>query len=458
MGVGPGGIALSEVIAGLSCALDLAEGEPPGHAQRSCLIGMRLAQAQALSAGQRSDLFYALLLKDAGCTANAAHMAALFGADDQVAKRTSKFVDWSRPLSAFVWSVRTVAPERSIAAKTERLWAIRNEGAVTRSLMLARCYQGAEIARKLGFSDATTDAILALDEHWDGRGQPHGLSATEIPLAARIMCLAQTVEVFHFVRGVDAACQVAVRRSGQWFDPELVTALNSFRRDRSFWASLAEPDVSTVEPPDRVLAADQDRLDRIAHAFGDVVATKSHWTREHCDRVCVIATGIGSQLDFDAAAISDLTRASRLHDIGKLAISNRILDKPGPLCDAEWRTVKKHPLGSEQVLERLPSLGALAPIVGAHHERLDGSGYPRGLGADELTMPMRVLALADVYAALIAERPYRPAYSAQRALELLRAETPTRFDHVAFAALENLVGHQAAAVQPIAGPPTSPRT
>ena len=101
---------MSELVAGLSCALDLAEGEPPGHAQRSCLIGMRLAEELGLAADARSDLFYALLLKDAGCTANAAHMAALFGADDQLAKRTSKFVDWSQPLAAFVWSVKTVAP------------------------------------------------------------------------------------------------------------------------------------------------------------------------------------------------------------------------------------------------------------------------------------------------------------------------------------------------------------
>ena len=435
---------MSELVAGLSCALDIAEGEPPGHAQRSCLIGMRLAGELGLTADARSDLFYALLLKDAGCTANAAHMAALFGADDQVAKRTSKFVDWSRPLSAFVWSVRTVAPGKSLAAKTERLWAIRNEGAVTRSLMMARCHQGADIARKLGFSDATADAILALDEHWDGRGQPQGLRGAEIPLAARIVCLAQTVEVFHFVRGVDTACKVALRRSGQWFDPDLVAALVSFQADAGFWESLAEPDVSAVEPPDRVLTTDEDMLDRIAQAFGDVIGAKSKWTADHGERVCAIASGIATQLEFDAATRRDLGRAARLHDIGTLSISNRILDKPGALSDAEWRKMKKHPLLSEQILERLPSLGALAPIAGAHHERLDGTGYPRRLGADELTMPMRTLAVADVYAALTVERPYRPAYTPQRALELMQTQAPRRLDGDAVAALTTIVLDQAA--------------
>ena len=109
----PQRIALSEVIGGLSYALDVTEGERPGHAVRSCLIGMRLAQELALDSVTRSHLFYALLLKDAGCSANSARMAALFGADDHVAKRTSKRVNWAGKLPAFVWAVRTVAPRGS---------------------------------------------------------------------------------------------------------------------------------------------------------------------------------------------------------------------------------------------------------------------------------------------------------------------------------------------------------
>jgi HD-GYP domain-containing protein (c-di-GMP phosphodiesterase class II) len=436
---GSAGIGLSELIGALSSALDIAEGEPPGHAARSCVIGMRLGGEIGLGAAARSDLFYALLLKDAGCTANSAHMAALFGADDQLAKRTSKFVDWSRPLSAFWWSARTVAPGGSLLARTERLWAIRNEGAVTQSLMRARCYRGAEIARKLGFSDATAEAIRALDEHWDGRGQPLGLSADEIPLAARILCLAQTVEVFHFTQGVDAACRVAARRSGQWFDPDLVAVLVSLRADKVFWAGVREPDVSKVEPPDRVLIADEDRLDQIADGFAHVIDAKSGWTHEHSERVCTIALGIAAHLGLGEAAKRDLRRAAWLHDLGKLSISNRILDKPGSLTPAEWERVKQHPLVTERILERIPRLNALAPLAAAHHERIDGGGYPRGLAGDQLTLPMRILAIADVYEALTTDRPYRGGYATERALEMMRQDVPRRFDGDAFAALETLV-------------------
>ena len=430
-------IALSELIGALSYALDVTEGEPPGHAVRSCLIGMRLADELGLGAGERSDLFYALLLKDAGCSANSARMAALFAADDHEAKRTSKRVDWARPFSAFVWSLRTVAPGGSLRARMDRLLAIRDEGEVTRSLMQARCDRGAEIARMLGFSEATAEAIRALDEHWDGRGQPRGLRGTEIPLAARVLCLAQTVEIFHAARGVGAAYRVAARRAGQWFDPALVETLGALRADTGFWASLAEPDLSGVEPPDRVLVADENRLDQIADAFAGVIDAKSPWTRHHSDRASAIATGIAGVLGLEAAAVRDLRRAALLHDIGKLAISNLVLDRPGRLTDAEYADIRQHPLVTHRILERVPGFSELATVASAHHERLDGSGYPGGLSAGELTIPMRVLAVADVYEALTAERPYRPAWSSDRALEIIRLDVPQRLDQDAFAALRD---------------------
>lgn len=432
-------IALSGLIGALSYALDITEGEPPGHATRSCLIGMRLADELGLGAVARSDLFYSLLLKDAGCSANSARIAALFAADDQVAKRTSKRVDWARPFSAFVWSLRTVAPGGSLRARAERLRAIRDEGEVTRSLMQARCDRGAEIARMLGFSETTAEAIRALDEHWDGRGQPHGLRGTEIPLAARVLCLAQTVEIFHMARGVGAAYRVAARRRGHWFDPALVDALDGFRTDAGFWASLAEPDLSTVEPADRVLIADETRLDQIAEAFAAVIDAKSPWTHQHSGRAGAIATGIAAGLGLEATAMCDLRRAARLHDIGKLGISNRILDRPGPLTEAEYAKVKEHPVLTQRILERIPGFSELAPLASAHHERLDGSGYPRGLTADEMTKPMRVLAVADVYEALTADRPYRSAWSPDRALEIIRLDVPRRLDRDCFEVLDRAI-------------------
>jgi HD-GYP domain-containing protein (c-di-GMP phosphodiesterase class II)/DNA invertase Pin-like site-specific DNA recombinase len=452
-------IRLTEVIQGLSYALDLTEGEPAGHAARSCLIGMRLADELGVDrASDRSDLFYALLLKDAGCAANAARMAALFGADDHDAKHSSKRVDWARPWPAFVWAARTAAPGSSLAGRTRRLLAVRAEGEVTRSLMQARCERGAEIARMLGLSEATAEAIYALDEHWDGAGHPHGLRGEEIPLGARIGCLAQTLEIFWADHGVEGAYAVAERRRGEWFDPALVAALDAVRDDASFWASLPTADLSRIEPADQPLPVDSAQLDRIAGAFAAVIDAKSPWTHRHSDRTSTIATGIAARLGADPATLRDLERAARLHDIGKLAISNLILDKPAPLTPAEFATVKDHPRITKLMLERVPGLREVAALAGAHHERLDGSGYPHGWSAPDLTMPMRVLAVADVYEALTSARPYRPARTSELALELMSSDTPHRLDADAVLALETLLKNPGAQTVARLSNPTRPKT
>jgi HD-GYP domain-containing protein (c-di-GMP phosphodiesterase class II) len=434
----PRQIALSEVIGGLSYALDLTEGEPPGHAVRSCIIGMRLAEEIGLGSATRSHLFYALLLKDAGCSANSARMAALFGADDQRAKRTSKRVDWARAFPAFVWALRTVAPGGSARRRLDRLLAIKAEGEVTRALMQARCDRGAEIARLLGFGEETAEAIRGLDEHWDGQGQPRGLRGDEISLLGRVLCLAQTAEIFHAAGGVGAAWTMAKRRSGGWFDPALVDAFGAIRFDVAFWRSVRDGDVAAWEPADRLLVADEARLDAIAYAFAGVIDAKSPWTYRHSDRACVIVLGLAAALGADDDLLSDLRRAALLHDVGKLALSNRILDKPGKLTAAEFAQVREHPLVTRRILERVPCFTSLAPVAAAHHERLDGSGYPDGLTADALTMPMRLLAVADVYEALTSERPYRAAMRSEAALAIIRVESPHALDGDAAAALASL--------------------
>jgi HD-GYP domain-containing protein (c-di-GMP phosphodiesterase class II) len=442
MGTGGTRFTLSEVVEGLSYALDMTEGEPPGHAMRTCAIGMRIADEIELAPARRDNLYHALVLKDAGCSANSARMAALFGADDHVAKRSSKRIDWSRRMPAFAWALRTVAPGGSPRARGRRLLGIRAEGQVTRALMQARCDRGAEIAYDIGLAAETAEAIRGLDEHWDGQGQPRGLHGDQIPLLARILCLAQTVEIFHRERGFAAAGAVARRRSGRWFDPGLVDALDAIRSDRGFWRGVAAGEPPGWRPDELELPTDDERLDRIARAFARVVDAKSPWTHRHSERTGVIASSVASALGVDEEGITDLRRAALLHDIGKLAVSNRILDKPARLTPAELARVREHPLVTERILVRVPALAPLAEVAAAHHERLDGSGYPRRLRADDMTLPMRVLAVADVFEALTSHRPYRPAMSTPQALGVLRADAPQRLDGDAVAALERVVSRR----------------
>ncbi|HYR08104.1 MAG TPA: HD domain-containing phosphohydrolase, partial [Longimicrobium sp.] len=217
-------VRLSEVISALSYALDLTEGQPEGHSVRTCLIGMRIGREIGLDAEARSSLFYALLLKDAGCSSNSAATCELFGADDHVVKQTWKTVDWSSRWQSIGHVVRNVRPGESVLTKAKQVVGFTRQEAPGTELVRTRCERGADIARMLEMTDDTAAAIRALDEHWDGRGVPLGLRGEEIPLLARIACLAQTTEIFHSVYGLQGALSMARERSGKWFDPRLVRA------------------------------------------------------------------------------------------------------------------------------------------------------------------------------------------------------------------------------------------
>jgi HD-GYP domain-containing protein (c-di-GMP phosphodiesterase class II) len=420
-------LRLSEILSALSYALDITEGQPEGHSVRTCLIGMRIAQGAAVPPAQRGALFYALLLKDLGCSSNAARLCSLFGADDRGLKRDHRLTDWSSPLASLAYALRHAAPEASPMARVLRLASLgAKEQGAGRAMTQTRCDRGAEIAAQLGFTAATQDAIRSLDEHWDGRGQPLGLRGDAIPLLGRIVGLAQTVEVYASTFGVDAAMSIAAERRGTWFDPLLVDGLRSFRRDHAFWSMVLGPDpraeLSAIEPEEQVLMADEASLDVIAQAFARVIDAKSPYTYRHSEGVADFAGAIGRARGFEPDELRDLRRAGLLHDIGKLGISNRILDKPGRLSEVETTQVRLHPAFTQRILERVKAFRGIVDIASGHHERLDGKGYHRGVPGSELCPLTRVLAVADVCEALTADRPYRAALPWDQVLGILRKE------------------------------------
>ena len=191
-------------------------------------------------------------------------------------------------------------------------------------------------------------------------------------------------------------------------------------------------------PSPRGSSANAARLDRIAEAFARVVDAKSPFTARHSERVADIAVGIGRRLGFHPDTLRDLRRAGLLHDVGKLAVDNLILDKPGRLTEEGLAVVRRHPVHSRKILELAPCFAPIAALAANHHERLDGRGYPRGLGAADLDPPMRVLAVADVFEALTASRPYRQALPVEAALEIIARDVPHSLDPCAFAALRDL--------------------
>ena len=190
--------------------------------------------------------------------------------------------------------------------------------------------------------------------------------------------------------------------------------------DTGFWSGLRSSnllsDVVSVEPEEQVIVATEERLNRVAEAFARVIDAKSPWTFRHSERVAEFTVGMAEALGYRRAAVRDLRWAALLHDIGKLGVPNTILDKHGPLSDAEWGAVKRHPRYTVEILDRVAPFRRLAATAGAHHERLDGSGYHRGLTAVDLSQPARILAAADVFEALSATRPYRQSLGADQVL------------------------------------------
>jgi putative nucleotidyltransferase with HDIG domain len=452
-------VRLSEVIGGLSYALDLTEGQRPGHSVRSCAIGMRLAEVLGLSREERSDLFYALLMKDLGCSSNASRFAALFGADDHTLKSNLVLMDWPRALESFRFVSQNVAPGHFWFRRVWQALAVFSRGPKgARDVVLTRCERGADIAHMLGFSEATSQAIRALDEHWDGQGQPYRLKGEDIPLLGRILGLAQTVEVFFSTYGVLTAFDMALDRRGRWFDPALVDALRSIRTDSAFWRWLREgdtlADIGSVEPADCVFVADENRLDVVAEAFARVIDAKSPWTYRHSNGVAELTVSLAMRLGFSPAEIRELRRAALLHDLGKLAVSSLILDKPDKLTDSEFSIIRQHPAHTGQILDRVGCFRHLSDLAASHHERLDGRGYHRGRKAEGLTRSVRLLAVADVCDALRTSRPYRAGLETDRVLQIMGRDVGPGIDHDCFAALQQIL-NGAAAPDPNAAVPAA---
>jgi putative nucleotidyltransferase with HDIG domain len=423
-------IRISEVIAALSYALDLAEGQPEGHALRTCFIGMRIAHELKLGSADRAALFYALLLKDVGGTATSAKICCLFGADDHAVKCNLKSADWRTMSKTVQFVSRNVMPEGSAWQRALRTAVVALEGPSGPSrIFRIRSQRGARIARQLGLAEATANGIRHLDERWDGRGHPAGLRGEEISLIGRIAGLAQMIDIFFTTGGQSAAIGLAAERGGAWFDPALVDAFLSLAGDTEFWSRLESPDldkdVPSLEPADLGLNGNQAALDRIARAFAEIIDAKSPWTYRHSEGVARIAVGIANVLGLPDAAVARVYRAGLLHDVGKLAASNLILDKPGHLTSEQYGELRQHTEHTLTILGRSEALADIAELAATHHERLDGRGYHRGIRAGELPIEARLLAVADISEALAARRPYRDAMPRERVEEVLTKEAGT---------------------------------
>jgi putative nucleotidyltransferase with HDIG domain len=434
---------LGEILAAFSYALDLTEGQPAGHSIRAAWIGTFVGLAAGLRGTELSDCTYAVLLKDLGCSSNAARVAELFLGDDRKLKHQFKLIgpeaeDFLNFIEHRVGEgVDYDTRQCAIDALTE------DAGPLLSGFIDTRCNQGARIARRLRFSDAVAEGIACLDEHWDGGGMPIGLMGEDIPLYARIALLAQVADVFFMTGGPEQAMIEVANRRGSWLDPALVDLFLDLGSDPGFWAMLSAPDVEAqllgLDAAQATVSVDEDYLDAITAAFGEVIDAKSPYTAGHSERVGHYTDAIAAEMGFDEAARRRLRRAAMLHDIGKLGVSSRILEKRGPLDDSEWLEMRDHAAMTADILGRVGVMRDLAMVAAAHHEKLDGTGYPLQLDHALISLETRIITCADIYDALTAERPYRAAMPADAAIAIMEGECGVAVDAACLQALKSVV-------------------
>lgn len=438
-------VRLGQIVSALSYALDLVEGQPPGHAVRSCLIGMRIAERIGLPESQCRALYFALLMKDAGCSSNATRMCQIVGGDEICAKAAVKTTDWTRTgLESVRYAWNYIGRGMAIAQKIGLIAqsAVQRK-AQTLELVQIRCDRGATIALDMGLPVESAEAIRSLDEHWNGQGYPDGLRGEDIPLLARILNLSQTLEVYWRERSPDAAVEVACQRSKRWFDPAVVRAAVDLAKNGSLFDGLDEENAASrlrdLEPVQDAVPLTSSRIDDVCSAFAAVVDAKSPYTFRHSLGVASSAIAIARRMDLPETLQTMIRRAALLHDLGKLSVPNSILEKPGKLDADEWAIVRKHPYHTLQILQRIPGFQELAEVAAQHHEKLNGSGYWRGLTAERLSLPARLLAVADIYDALAAQRPYRESLPPDKVFEIIGRETPHALDESCVQALKETV-------------------
>ena len=436
-------VRLAELVAALSLGVDLGFGQPMEHVLRQCLIALRLADHAGLSEQDRVAVYYTALLVNVGCHSDAHEQAKWFG--DDIKLKSGKYAHDFGSLRG------TLATMRLVGAGNPPLHRFRVglefalsghrqlDGMISQHARLARA-----LAEQLELPGQVREAVGAAYEQWDGRGWPGDLRGEAVPAAARMAQFAEFLEVAHRVGGTQAATALARRQAGKQFDPALA-ALVCARAEEIFGGLEAIPAWQTVIDAEPALAVElsEAQLDSALAAIANFVDLKSPFTLGHSVAVADLAGGAGHRLGLPREEVLVLRRAGLVHGFGRLGVSNAIWDRPGPLSAGEWERIRMYPYLTERMLHQSAALAPLGEMAVQHRERLDGSGYPRGLSGGAISRPARVLGAADAYQSMREPRPHRPARPAGEAAAEMQAAVRTgRLDGAAVDAVLEAAGHR----------------
>jgi HD-GYP domain-containing protein (c-di-GMP phosphodiesterase class II)/DNA-binding CsgD family transcriptional regulator len=414
-------VRLADLLAAVSVATDLGMGQEPEKAIRACLVATALARRMGTPEAEVADVYYTALLRHLGCTATA-HEEAYLGGDELVSRPAAERTDFGNPREGLVLLLQ-LGKGTGVDRVRYLARALRSGKKGDQAILTALCEVGARLAERLGLGPGVRDGLYQAFERWDGKGTPQGLAAEGICLPARLAEVGHQAVIFDRLGGPASAVAVVRRRAGGWFDPAAAEAFARVAADifdevgsGDVWEAVLE-----VEPaPQRTVGSEG--LDGLARALADMVDLKSPFLLGHSSEVAALSERAAVALGFGPEAVADLRRAALLHDLGRVAVSNRVWEQPAALSRTEWERVRLHPYQSERILARSRVLEPLARTAGMHHERQDGSGYHRGAAGAQVPAGARVLAAADAFQAMTQDRPHRRRLAPEAAAATLTVE------------------------------------
>ena len=433
---------LAELMAVLSLGVDLGLGQPMEHVLRQCAIALDLASHAGLDASESEVVYFVALIAWMGCHSNSHEQAKWFG--DDIALRAGVYTIDMTPSTLARFTVGRVGAGAPPVRRARTLAQFMRSGRkAVDPTRIIHCAVAGELAVRLGLSEAVRDSLKQLFERWDGKGDPGERAGAQIGMPVRLVQLADVVEVFDRAGGIDAAVTVARERRGTQFDPEVVDLFCEHAAEvlAPLGASTSWESVISAQPRSSQVLSDRE-MSAALEAIADFVDLKSPYTLGHSRAVADLAAEAARGYGLSADQIDVVRMAALVHDLGRLGISNAIWDKPDPLTAADRERIRMQPYLTGRMLSASPALASLVDLAASHQERLDGSGYPRGLKGEALSPAARILAAADVYQAMLEPRPHRPERAAAAAADELRAEVRAgRLDADAVEAVLRAAGH-----------------
>lgn len=434
-------LRLIELTAALSLATDAGTGQPFEHTLRTCLLAAHCGEALGLASAEKSTVVYTALLRFLGCTSDASETAVLAGGDEIAFNAAMAAVVMADDRQALPHLLRHLGEDLPLIHRIGRIAAaLSDPGGKARSLS-SHCEVGARLATRIGLPVGVVHGVAHAYERWDGRGLPAGLAGDEIPLATRIAIVARDIDVIYGRSGIGDVRRMLEHQRGRAYDPAVAAV---FIAGSETWLD----EVDRLDPWDAVLDAepapavevDEARLDDVLAAIADFADLKSPWFIGHSRAVATLAASAASACGLDTSDVTLARRAGLVHDLGIVGVPAGVWNRPGPLTREGWERAHTHPYVGERILARCGPLGEIASVAGAHHERLDGSGYHRG--TRDPSVVAQLVAASDIYRALCEDRPHRFALGPEAAAHALADEANTgRLDRVATDAVLTAAGH-----------------